>query len=54
MNRTSDLILAIMWTIVAIVDIVSCAVGNQPSWILVFAPLAIVLLNYWAKVFIDD
>ena len=42
-----NLILAWGWTICLIVDIISCAVGDQPSWILVFCPLTILVWDRW-------
>ena len=41
------LTLAILWSIVLATDIVSAIVGNEPNWILVFCPLAILVIDKW-------
>ena len=41
------LLLAILWSIVMAVDIISAAVGNDPNWILVFCPLIILVMDKW-------
>jgi hypothetical protein len=48
-----NLVLAVLWTFALITDIISCAMGNDPSWILVLCPLGILVLDYWEKV-IDE
>ena len=46
-NKTTSLVLAILWTVVLITDIVSAVHGDLPNWTLVFCPLAILVLNRW-------
>lgn len=46
-----DLILAITWTIDLIVNGISCARGDEPSWLLVFCPLTILVMKYWINFF---
>lgn len=41
------LLLAILWSVVMVVDIISAVVGNAPSWILVFCPLVILVMDRW-------
>lgn len=41
------LLLAILWSIVMVVDIISAVVGNDPNWILVFCPLIILVMDKW-------
>lgn len=41
------LLLAILWSIVMVADIISAVVGNAPSWILVFCPLVILVMDKW-------
>ena len=43
--------LALMWTFVLITDIISCYIGNEPSWVLVFCPLIILVIEKWEKYF---
>lgn len=46
-----DLILAITWTIDLIVNGVACAKGDKPSWLLVFCPLTVLVMEYWVNFF---
>ena len=39
--------MAIMWSIVLVADIISAVVGNDPSWVLVFCPLTILVMDKW-------
>lgn len=39
--------LAILWSIVLVADIISAVVGNDPSWVLVFCPLIILVMDKW-------
>ena len=41
------LLLAILWSVVMAVDIISAVVGNDPNWILVFCPLIILVMDKW-------
>ena len=42
-----SLTLAIMWTICLFVDIIAAVTGDTPSWLLVFCPLTILVLDRW-------
>lgn len=42
-----ELILALLWTLTLIVDIISACTGNEPTWILVFCPLVILVMDRW-------
>lgn len=42
-----ELTLAILWSTVLVTDIISAVVGNAPTWILVFCPLAILVIDKW-------
>lgn len=42
-----QLIYAIIWTFVFIIDFINMLIGNEPSWFLVFCPLAILVVEYW-------
>lgn len=44
-----DLIIAIAWTLVGIVDTMMVINGQDPNWVHVFCPLIIVILGSWAK-----
>ncbi len=44
-------VLAIMWTCVLVMDIVSAAGGNEPTWSSVFCPLICLVLQKWKDVF---
>ena len=41
------LLLAILWSVVMAIDIISAVVGNDPNWILVFCPLIILVMDKW-------
>lgn len=45
------LLLAICWSIILVADIFCCLAGEDASWILVFCPLAVVVLNTWLDFF---
>lgn len=45
-----DMFLAICWTIALLCDILCCVMGSAPNWVLVFAPLVVVVFNAWNKV----
>lgn len=47
------LVLAIIWTISLIADIVSALCGNAPTWTLVFCPLSVLVINYWMEFIIE-
>jgi hypothetical protein len=42
-----SLLLAIIWTICLALDIADAVAGNAPTWLLVFCPLAVLVLRYW-------
>ena len=41
------LLLAILWSIVMVTDIISAVIGNTPTWTLVFCPLIILVMDKW-------
>lgn len=41
------LILAILWTVIAAMDIAQAVAGMTPTWVSVFCPLSIVVLDSW-------
>jgi len=41
------LTLAILWTLIAVMDIIQAAAGVTPTWFSVFCPLSIVVLDSW-------
>lgn len=41
------LLLAILWSVVMVVDIISAVIGNAPTWVLVFCPLIILVIDKW-------
>ena len=41
------LLLAILWSVVMVVDIISAVIGNAPTWVLVFCPLTILVIDKW-------
>lgn len=41
------LLLAILWSVVMVIDIISAVIGNDPNWILVFCPLIILVMDKW-------
>lgn len=45
-----DMFLAICWTIALLGNIFCCVVGSEPNWVVVFAPLVMVVFNAWDKV----
>ena len=45
------LTLALLLTLSLIVEIISACVGNEPSWILAFFPLGILVMDRWEDYF---
>ena len=45
------ILIAIMWTFCLCVDLVAMFMGNEPSWILVFCPLTMLVFNCWTEYF---
>lgn len=45
--------LAIMWTVVLGVDILSAIIGMEPNWMLVFGPLVCLVADRWERTFED-
>lgn len=43
--------LAILWSIALGVNLVSMLVGNEPTWLLVFYPLVVLVWESWEKYF---
>lgn len=41
------LLLAILWSVVMVIDIINAVIGNDPNWILVFCPLIILVMDKW-------
>lgn len=41
------LMLAVLWSIALVADIISAVIGNEPSWVLVFCPLVILVMDKW-------
>jgi len=50
MKRSYWAMLAIIWTVALIVDIIAAVKGESPSWVLVFCPLVtlVAFLYLWA------
>lgn len=46
-----ELSLAIMWSVALIADMASALTGGAANWILVFCPLSVLVLKYWADYF---
>ena len=46
--KTCKLALAILWSAVAIGDIVMAVGGYNPTWMSVFCPLVVVVFDSWA------
>lgn len=46
-----NLLLAILWSICLAVDIIACALGSAPTWVTVFCPLIILVMDKWEKYF---
>ena len=42
--------LAILWTVSLGCNILSAAVGNEPTWLLVFCPLVCLVMDKWEHV----
>ena len=45
------LFLAIFWTISLCLNIISCVLGGAPTWLSVFCPLIIVVMDRWLEYF---
>lgn len=45
------LALAITWSFCLTADVVSAGLGRDPSWVLVFCPLIILVMKYWMEFF---
>lgn len=43
------LFLAVCWTIVLVSDIANCALGGTPTWVSVFCPLSVVVIDAWLE-----
>ena len=43
----STLVATMVWTIYGLVMMVGCLKGAPPSWVHIFIPLCIVILNRW-------
>ena len=41
------LVLAILWTIILIVNIVEVCFGMPSSWVSVFVPITVLVLDHW-------
>lgn len=49
MKKIDHLVETICWIIVLIACIISCAVGDQPSWLIVFSSVGVLIFNSLAK-----
>lgn len=47
MRRT--LVLAILWSIILIINIICAAIGTDPTWVLVFCPLICYVNTLWIQ-----
>lgn len=47
--RKDNLVLAILWTVALVSNIISACIGNKPSWVLVCCPLIVLVIDYWTK-----
>lgn len=45
--------LAICWTLVFIADIISAVSGAAPTWVTVFCPLSVLVLNCWVDYIVE-
>ena len=43
----TTLVAAMVWTVYGLVMMVECLKGTPPSWVHIFIPLCIVILNRW-------
>lgn len=48
------LVLALCWTAILITIIVRAVSGAAPTWVAVFCPLSILVLNYWIDLMKGD
>jgi hypothetical protein len=48
-----SLMLALVWTFCLLTDIICAAIGDTPTWVLVFCPLGILVLDRWGH-YIED
>lgn len=54
-NKSKDSkFLVWLWISCLIVDFISCIVGNNPNWILVFCPLYCLTFKLWEFVIFND
>ena len=44
--------LALLWTIVLILDIIACILEITPTWLMVFGPLTTLVFHYWIDYFV--
>ena len=42
-----NLILALIWTLALICDIIAMLMGDEPSWVLALCPLIILVWDRW-------
>lgn len=47
MKKNINLFLALAWTLLFIAEVILCISGSDPTWGLVFCPLAVVCVNAW-------
>ena len=45
--------LAICWTLVLIFDIVGAVSGTAPTWVAVFCPLSVLVLDCWVDYIVE-
>ena len=45
------LLLAILWTIVLVINIVEVCFGMPSSWVSVFVPITVLVLDHWLDYF---
>ena len=43
--------LALMWSMILIIDIITACSGYESEWMLVFCPLITLVFNYWTDYF---
>lgn len=46
-----NLLIAILWSFCLVIDIIACAVGSAPNWVIVFCPLIILVMDKWKNYF---
>ena len=52
-RKTWNIILAIMWTFVLVIDVILWVCGATPQWLAVFCPLIAVVVNTWIDAYIS-